>query len=108
MKNLIKSLLIIQNKDNYIYATVVVHLYSQLTGEFQFQFQVIKYVEQFWKCIPQVIFDSDPNLIMVRPNLDKTAESPTTILIQGWFKNYELKWGFGGLHNVNLYQFGWI
>ncbi len=25
----------------------------------------------------------------------KTAESPTTILMQDWFKNYELKWGLG-------------
>ncbi len=30
-------------------------------------------------------------------SIGKTAESPTTILIQDWFKNYELKWGFGGL-----------
>ncbi len=30
-------------------------------------------------------------------SLGKTAESPTTILIQDWFKNYKLKWGFGSL-----------
>ncbi len=29
--------------------------------------------------------------------IGKTAESPTTILTQDWFKNDELKWGFGGL-----------
>ncbi len=29
--------------------------------------------------------------------MGKTAESPTTILIQDLFKNYELKWGSGGL-----------
>ncbi len=29
--------------------------------------------------------------------MGKTAESPTTILIQNWFKSYELKWGYEGL-----------
>ncbi len=29
--------------------------------------------------------------------IGKTAESPTTILIQDCLKNYELNWGFGAL-----------
>ncbi len=33
----------------------------------------------------------------------KTAESSITILILDWFMNYELNWGLGPNHNVNLY-----
>ncbi len=39
----------------------------------------------------------DSSEIITNTIIGKTAEYPTTIFIQGWFKNYELKSGFGGL-----------
>ncbi len=58
-----------------------------------------------------VFFVNSLLMVFKKKKEGKTEESPTTILIQRRFKNYELKWGFGGLPPIimlNLYQFGWI